>query len=117
MSPAEVAVARSHIGVWKAIAKSTATYALVLEDDVWIKRAFGRTMDQAWREMEAADRTRPAFDVFYVSHQEARYGAPKELVSRNVFRPERGLWYLSGYLLSRKGAQTSEIPSFSHMNK
>ena len=106
MSPAEVAIARSHIGVWKAIAQSTAAYALVLEDDVWVERGFGRTMDQAWREMEDADRTGPAFDIFYVSYKEARYGAPKELVSRNLFRPERGLWYLSGYVLSRKGAQT-----------
>ena len=106
MSPAEIAIARSHIGVWKAIAQSTAAYALVLEDDVWVERGFGRTIDQAWREMENADRTGPAFDVFYMSYKEARYGAPKELVSRNVFRPERGLWYLSGYVLSRKGAQT-----------
>ena len=106
MSPAEVAVARSHIGVWKAIAQSTAACALVLEDDVWVERGFGRTMDQAWREMEDADRTGPAFDILYVSYKEARYGAPKELVSRNLFRPERGLWYLSGYVLSRKGAQT-----------
>ena len=47
----------------------------------------------------------PAFDVLYVSYKEVRYGAPKELVSKNVFRPERGLWYLSGYVLSKKGAQ------------
>jgi GR25 family glycosyltransferase involved in LPS biosynthesis len=106
MSRAEVAVARSHIGVWKAIARSTAAYALVLEDDVWAERGFGRILEQSWREMEDADRTRPAFDVLYVSYKEARYGAPKELVSRNVFRPERGLWCLSGYVLSKKGAQT-----------
>ena len=106
MSPAEVAVARSHIGVWKAIAQSTASYALVLEDDVWIERGFGRIMDHAWREMEDADRADPTFDILYVSHKEVRYGAPKKLLSRNVFRPERGLWYLSGYVLSRKGAQT-----------
>ncbi len=105
MSRAEVAVARSHIGVWKAIAQSMAAYALVLEDDAWIERGFGRTIDQAWREMEKADRSNPAFDIFYVSYKEARYGAPKELVSRNVFRPERGLWHLSGYVLSKKGAQ------------
>jgi len=106
MSQAEVAVARSHIGVWRAVAQSTASYALVLEDDVWFKRGFGRIVDQAWREMEDTDQTGPAFDVFYVSYEEARYGAPKERVSRNVFRPERGLWYLSGYVLSKKGAQT-----------
>ena len=106
MSPAEVAVARSHIGVWKAIAQSTAAYTLVLEDDIWVERGFGRIMDQAWREMDDADRTGPAFDILYVSYKEARYGAPKELVSRSLFRPERGLWYLSGYVLSREGAQT-----------
>ena len=106
MSQAEVAVARSHIGVWRAVAQSTASYALVLEDDVWFERGFGRIVDQAWREMEDTDQTGPAFDVLYVSYKEVRYGAPKEQVSRNVFRPERGLWYLSGYVLSKKGAQT-----------
>ena len=105
MSREEIAVARSHIAVWKTIARSTAPYALVLEDDIWIERGFGRVVDQAWREMEEVDRRAPAFDVLYVSYKEVRYGAPKELVSKNVFRPERGLWYLSGYVLSKKGAQ------------
>ena len=106
MSSAEVAVARSHIDVWKAVAQSSVSYALVLEDDVWFERGFGRIVDQAWREMKDADQTDPVFDVLYVSYQEVRYGAPKELVSRSVFRPERGLWFLSGYVLSKKGAQT-----------
>jgi GR25 family glycosyltransferase involved in LPS biosynthesis len=105
MSPAEVAVARSHVAVWKIIAQSTAAYSLVLEDDVWFKRGFGRVVDRAWREMEDADRTSPACDVLYLSYREVRYGAPKELVSKNVFRPERGLWFLSGYVLSKKGSQ------------
>lgn len=105
MSQAEVAIACSHIGVWRAVAQSTASYALVLEDDVWFERSFGRIVDQAWREMKDADQTDPLFDVLYVSYKEARYGAPKEQVSRNVFRPERGLWFLSGYVLSKKGAQ------------
>ena len=105
MSDAEIAVARSHIGVWKTIAHSDATYALVLEDDIWFERSFGKLVDQAWREMEAADRTSPAFDVLYLSYKEVRHGAPKELISKNVFRPERGLWYLSGYVLSKNGAQ------------
>jgi len=106
MSHAEVAVAHSHIGVWKAIAQSNYPYALVLEDDVWFERGFGRIVNEAWREMEDADQTGPAFDVLYLSYKEARYGAPKEQISRNLFRPERGLWYLSGYVLSKKGART-----------
>ena len=55
--------------------------------------------------MKEADSAGPAFDVLYLSYKEVRYGAPKELVSENVFRPERGLWYLSGYVLSKKGAR------------
>jgi GR25 family glycosyltransferase involved in LPS biosynthesis len=105
MSQAEVAIARSHIGVWRTIAQSTAPYALVIEDDVWFERGFARIVDQAWREMKDADGADPAFDVLYVSYAEARHGAPKELISENVFRPGRGLWFLSGYVLSRKGAQ------------
>lgn len=105
MSRAEVAVARSHIGVWKAIAQSSAPYALVLEDDVWIEPGFGRIVEQAWQEMEDSDQTDPYFDILYVSYKEARFGAPKQLVSKNVFCPERGLWFLSGYVLSKKGAQ------------
>jgi GR25 family glycosyltransferase involved in LPS biosynthesis len=105
MSQAEVAISYSHIGVWRAIAQSSASYTLVLEDDVWFKRSFGRILEQAWREMEDAEGTGPRFDILYLSYEEVRYGAPKELVSKNVFRPERGLWFLSGYVLSKKGAQ------------
>lgn len=105
MSQAEIAVACSHIDIWKAIAQSSASYTLVLEDDVWFERSFGRVLEEAWREMEDADRANPRFDILYVSYREVRHGAPKELLSKNVFRPERGLWYLSGYVLSKKGAQ------------
>lgn len=105
MTQAEIAIACSHIGIWKSIAHSSASYALVLEDDVWFDRSFGRILEQGWREMEVADGASPKFDVLYVSYKEVRHGAPKELLSKNVFRPERGLWYLSGYVLSKKGAQ------------
>ena len=46
MSQAEIAVACSHIGIWKAIAQSSASYTLVLEDDVWFERSFGRILDR-----------------------------------------------------------------------
>jgi GR25 family glycosyltransferase involved in LPS biosynthesis len=105
MSQAEVAIARSHIGVWRTIAQSSDPYALVIEDDVWFERDFSRVVDHAWREMKDADGADPTFDVLYVSYAEARHGAPKELISENVFRPGRGLWFLSGYVISKKGAQ------------
>lgn len=107
LTRSEIAVARSHIGVWRAIAQSSAPYALVLEDDVWFERGFGRTLQRTWHELEISTHDKSAlFDVLYVSYQEARFGAPKELLSSNVFRPERGLWHLSGYVLSKRGAQS-----------
>jgi GR25 family glycosyltransferase involved in LPS biosynthesis len=105
MSQAEIAVARSHIGVWEAVAQSSAPYSLVLEDDVRFELSFGHLLDRAWREMKAVDGANPRFDILYLSYREVRNGAPKELISANVFRPERGLWCLSGYVLSKKGAQ------------
>ncbi|MBY0567330.1 MAG: family 16 glycosylhydrolase [Hyphomonadaceae bacterium] len=105
MSDAEIAVATSHISVWRSIANSAHSYSLVLEDDVWFQRDFGQVFDQAWREMELADRCPPRFDILYVSFVEVRHGAPKERLSDTVFRPERGLWCLAGYVLSRNGAQ------------
>lgn len=105
MTKAEIAVACSHIGVWRAIARSDDPYALVLEDDVWFRSGFAQTLEQAWKELEDADGTPPTFDVLYASYQEVRHGAPKKFISANVFLPERGLWNLSGYILSRNGAQ------------
>ena len=105
MSDAEIAVAQSHIDVWRKIASSLTPYALVLEDDVWFERGFGSLVDTAWREVRAADQPQPYFDMLYLSYKEVRHGAPKTALSQNVFRPERGLWYLSGYVLSKRGAQ------------
>lgn len=105
MSAAEIAVARSHIAVWKKIAASADRYALVLEDDVLFDRAFSTLVNSAWTELHVSDSSDPAFDVLYLSYKEVRHGAPKVPTSQNVFRPERGLWYLSGYVLSARGAQ------------
>lgn len=104
MSRAEIAVARSHIDIWRRIARGTEAYALILEDDVWFDPTFGSYIDRAWKEItnRSADNK---IDVFYVSYVEATRGAPKELVSQHVFVPERGLWHLSGYILSREGAR------------
>src|SRR5258708_28808702 len=62
MSPAEVAIARSHIGVWRVVAQSTASYALVLEHDVWFKLDCVRIVDQALREIDITHQPYPAFD-------------------------------------------------------
>ncbi|MCP5537699.1 MAG: family 16 glycosylhydrolase [Akkermansiaceae bacterium] len=105
MSRAEVAIARSHIDVWRKIAAGTHEFVLILEDDVWFRARFTKCLDQAWTELMAERDKRGNFDVLYVSYLEVKHGAPKSFLSSNVFRPVRGLWHLSGYVLSRDGAR------------
>lgn len=104
MSKQEVAVALSHIAVWRLIAAADCQYALVLEDDVYFRSGFARTFERAWRDLNKEGQ-RPAFDVLYLSYMEARTGAPRRPFSKLLFEPIRGLWQLSGYVLSRRGAQ------------
>jgi GR25 family glycosyltransferase involved in LPS biosynthesis len=104
MSAQEIAVASSHIGVWQRIASGNDEYALVLEDDVWFHPRFAQLVDKAWLELVDASSS-SLFDLMYVSYREVEHGAEKVWVSPNVFTPIRGLWYLSGYVLSIQGAQ------------
>jgi GR25 family glycosyltransferase involved in LPS biosynthesis len=105
MTPQEVAVACSHIDVWRRIAFGPHKYAMVLEDDVWFHPRFGRVVEQAWAELRAADSDATLLDVLYLSYREVDYGAEKVRVSASLFSPLRGLWYLSGYVLSKTGAE------------
>lgn len=105
MSRAEVAVARSHINVWKQIAADNNEYVLVLEDDVWFRTGFAKCLDQAWNDLMSTTSECTAFDILYISYVEVKHGAPKVFLSENIFIPERGLWHISGYVLSRHGAQ------------
>jgi GR25 family glycosyltransferase involved in LPS biosynthesis len=105
MSRAEIAVARSHINVWRQVAASNHAYVLILEDDVWFHSGFTRYFNQAWDEVVTECDKTGRFDVLYVSYLEVKHGAPKTFLSSNVFRPVRGLWHLSGYVLSREGAE------------
>ena len=104
MTEQEVAVARSHICVWRLIAAGQHAYVLVLEDDVYFQRRFASHLDQAWADMDNRCGDTRHFDILYLSYKEVTHGAQKTFVSSNIFRPVRGLWYLSGYILSRDGA-------------
>ena len=105
MSRAEVAVAKSHIQVWRRVAQGEQEHALILEDDVWFHPSFAHHVDQAWKDIAIEGGKHEGFDILYVSYLEVTHGAPKTFVSSHVFRPVRGLWFLSGYILSRKGAE------------
>jgi len=105
ISRPEIAIARSHIEVWRQIIASKHEYALILEDDVWFQSGFSQNLDQAWSEIRVQFNKKSNFDILYLSYKEVKHGAPKTFLSGNVFRPERGLWYLSGYVVSLEGAE------------
>jgi GR25 family glycosyltransferase involved in LPS biosynthesis len=105
MTLPEIAVALSHIGVWRRIAAGEQEYSLVLEDDVWFQNGFARYVEAAWGDLVPHNEQAERFDILYLSYKEVKYGAQKTLLSEKVFRPVRGLWYLSGYVLSRGGAR------------
>jgi len=86
MSRPEVAIARSHIDIWRQVAANKHQYVLILEDDVWFQSDFASHLDQAWGEIKTEGDRIGNFDILYVSYAEVKHGAPKTFLSDNVFR-------------------------------
>lgn len=105
MTRQEIAVALSHIQVWKRIASGDSQFALVLEDDIYFRREFARTLGVAWDDLKRIRNAGSSIDMLYLSYEEAKIEPGKEWVSDVVYRPSRGLWQLSGYVLSKQGAR------------
>lgn len=105
MSRQEIAVARSHIEAWKAVATGSEEHVLILEDDVWFCRGAAASIERAW--CEAATRGEgEGLTMLYLSYEDAGGTCERTDVGGTLFRPVRGLWFLCGYVLSRGGAQS-----------
>lgn len=105
MTRQEIAVARSHIEAWKTIAAGSDEHVLVLEDDVWFKRGAAGAIDRGWRAaLGRCSGSGPK--LLYLSYNDADGTATRVDVCDALFHPKRGLWFLSGYVLSRSGAET-----------
>jgi GR25 family glycosyltransferase involved in LPS biosynthesis len=104
MTRQEIAVARSHIEAWKVIATGKHEHVLVLEDDVWFTPRAAVAIDRGWR--AALERCHPEGGprLLYLSYEDAGETAERAEPCDALFRPVRGLWFLSGYVLSREGA-------------
>lgn len=104
MTRQEIAVARSHVEVWKTIACGADKYVLVLEDDVWFKAGAAAAISRGWRAAIQHCRAEGGPRLLYLSYENAGGTAERVDLCDAVFRPVRGLWFLSGYVLSREGA-------------
>lgn len=106
MTRQEVAVARSHVEAWKAIATGPYDHVLVLEDDIWFTRGAASAIDRGWRAASKRFEDNGGPRLLYLSYADAGGMAARADVCDALFRPMRGLWFLSGYVLSRDGAET-----------
>ena len=104
MTRQEVAVARSHVEVWKAVATGSENHVLVLEDDVWFRRDAATVIDRVWKAALKHCSADGGPKLLYLSYEDAGGTAERINVDDGLFRPVRGLWFLSGYILSREGA-------------
>ena len=104
MTPQEVAIARSHVEAWKAVATGSEDHVLVLEDDVWFKRGAAAAIDRGWRAALRRCRAEGGPRLLYLSYADAGGTAGRVDLCDALFQPVRGLWFLSGYVLSRTGA-------------
>ncbi|HEX4738813.1 MAG TPA: family 16 glycosylhydrolase [Allosphingosinicella sp.] len=104
MTRQEVAVARSHIEAWKAIAAGPHRHVLVLEDDVWFRRSAARVIELGWRAALRRRGNDGGPHLLYLSFKDAGGMATRADACDALFQPVRGLWFLSGYVLSRDGA-------------
>lgn len=105
MTPQEIAIALSHMEIWKLIAECDVPYTLILEDDVYFPRGFARSLDAAWRTVISRTSEVGIFDLLYLSFSEVRFYQKTEKRQKGlVRRPRTGIWQASGYVLSREGA-------------
>jgi hypothetical protein len=92
------------VEVWKAVATGAEDYVLVLEDDVWFKPGAPAAIDRGWRAALGRCAAGGGPKLLYLSYSDAGGTAARDDACDILFRPARGLWFLSGYVLSREGA-------------
>ena len=106
MTKQEVAIARSHIEAWKNIATGAHNHVLILEDDVWFRPGAATMIDRGWHAAVGRSAAISGPQMLYLSYDDVGGAIARSDACDAVFRPRRGLWFLSGYVLSRDGAKS-----------
>lgn len=104
MSKQEIAIALSHIKIWRKIASGTDPYALIIEDDICLHPNFSNLMETSWNEIINKKKKNFLFDILFLSFKEVDLGAEKTKFTDSTFQLFRGIWFMSGYILSKEGA-------------
>lgn len=104
MTKQEVAVALSHIEVWRQVAEGDTSAALILEDDVFMSPGFVRGLATAWG-WSTTDFGTMDFDLLYLAYRDVNESKDPN-AKRLIQRQEPGIWEASGYVLTRDGARS-----------
>lgn len=99
MTKPEVAIALSHIEVWKLIADGDAEFVMVLEDDVIMRPGFAPRLNKEWRVLQAEKA-----ELIYLAYRDVS-GAARDKPKSVHRQEEPGLWEASAYVLSRDAAR------------
>ena len=99
ITDSEMAIALSHYNVWKNIVDNKIQTTLIIEDDVNFNPELSQKL--LW----AMETELPKnYDMLYLSYIFSHSPTVKEH-SENLLKVEKGLWWLSGYILTYEGAK------------
>ncbi|MHA2789821.1 family 16 glycosylhydrolase [Corynebacterium sp. S7] len=113
MTPQEIAIALSHVDVWKLIADGDTPSALVLEDDVYMEFGFAGEFARTWQSLDR-EQEGQGFDLLYLAFEEVGE-IPRVEPGKSLRRLDGpGIWEASGYILTREGANKllDQLPVF-----
>ena len=99
VSEPEKGISHSHVKVWKQFLDSGAETAFIMEDDVRFKDGFLSSLKAS---VEEAGND---FDIIYLSLLPSGDSFEAKSHSEHLLRAKKGVWWLSGYIISRKYAQ------------
>jgi len=71
---------------------------------VWFTTGAASAIDRGWQAAINLSTTEGGPKLLYLSYSDADGTLLRQELNENLFRPIRGLWFLSGYVLSRAGA-------------
>jgi GR25 family glycosyltransferase involved in LPS biosynthesis len=100
MTKPEIAIALSHIEVWRLIATGEAKYSLILEDDVMMRPGFAHRLNREWPSVIQDD-----FELLYLAYHDVNKIQSDQKKHAPSRRTQPGLWEASAYVLSKAGAQ------------
>ena len=100
-SNAESSIALGHIKMWKDFLKSDKECALFVEDDV----KFSFRFEERLNDILTKELNKSEYDMLYLSTLPSEHGFTWDPHTKNTLRVFNGIWWMSGYILTKRGAQ------------